>query len=594
MHQTIKNTYKEYLELARQIDKTPQGAPLSLAVFHSCTLEPIEPVVRVELVSEGFAPAIKFFGYNIFEQELLNPAGEYGKGTYDVVFLFATLQEFFPELIRDFHNITPLELEKKTKEVVGRMEQLIAAARRTSQPRIILTTFDHPGRWYYGILDGQREHSQKEALAHLNRSIATMASRYKEVYVLDAQDIASRVGKKHFYDWNLYYHSSLPFSSEGLVEIGKELSRIIFAAYGKTKKCIVLDLDNTLWGGVVGVEGADRVIVGPTGSGRAYYDFQLQLKQLSSKGIVLAIASKNNPEDVKEVFSKRKDDMPLVLEDFVITKIGWDTKPQSIQEIAQELDIGLEALVFLDDSPVERELMREQAPEVYTPELPEGAGEYAAFLQELHVFEKNIYSQEDLKKVRIYQDQGKRASLKQEAASLEDFWKGLDMHLTIFVNEKTQIPRLAQMTQKTNQFNLTTRRYSETDITRFMEDSKWQVFSWSVQDKFGDNGIVGLLIVEIQDKKASVDIFLQSCRVIGRTIEQAVVSKVALYLQERGVMLITGEYIPTAKNAVVKDLYSHVGFAKEAENAYVLNLAGTLPAIPPWFSSIEMKVQTHS
>lgn len=409
--------------------------------------------------------------------------------------------------------------------------------------------------------------------------------------MLDVQDIASRIGKKRFYDWNMYYHSSLPFSSEGLVEIGKEIARVMFAAYGKTKKCIVLDLDNTLWGGVVGEEGPDRVIVGPTGPGRAYYDFQLQLKHLSSKGIVLAMASKNNPEDVKEAFLKRKDDMPLALEDFVITKIGWGLKPQSIQEIAQELDIGLDSMVFLDDSPVERELMRERVPEVYTPELPEGAGEYAAFLQELHVFEKNIYSQEDLKKVRIYQDQGKRASLKQESASLEDFWRTLDMRLTIFVNEKMQIPRLAQMTQKTNQFNLTTKKYSEADITRRMEDPKWQVFSWSVQDKFGDNGVVGLLIVKIQDKKASIDMFLQSCRVIGRTIEQAVISKVALYLQEQGVTLITGEYIPTAKNAVVKDLYPHLGFTKQAENVYALNIEGALPFLPPWFQTIHMTPQ---
>ncbi|MDO8470429.1 MAG: HAD-IIIC family phosphatase [bacterium] len=588
MHQTIKSTYKDYLELARRIDEAPQGEPLSLAVFHSCTLEPIEPVMRVELVSEGFVPAIRFFGYNIFEQELLNPAGEYGK--YDVVLLFATLQEFFPELMYDFHNTVPLELEKKTKEVIRRIEQLIAAARRTSQPRIIITTFDYPGRWYYGILDSQRDHSQKEALAHLNRGIATMASLHKEVYVLDVQDIASRVGKKRFYDWNMYYHSSLPFSSEGLVEIGKEFLRIIFSAYGKTKKCIVLDLDNTLWGGVVGEEGSDHIIVGSTGPGRAYYDFQLQLKQLSSKGIVLAIASKNNLEDVKEVFLKRKNDMPLSLEDFVITKIGWGLKPQSIQEIAQELDIGLDSMVFLDDSPVERELMREQVPEVYIPEFPEGAGEYAAFLQELHVFEKNIYSQEDLKKVRIYRDQGKRASLKQESASLEDFWKNLDMRLTIFVNEKAQIPRLSQMTQKTNQFNLTTKRYSEIEIEQRMESKTWEVFSWSVQDRFGDNGIVGLLMVEITGKEARIDAFLQSCRVIGRTIEQAVVSKAASYLQERGVGLIKGEYIPTLKNAVAKDLYSHIGFAQEAENAYVLNLESVLPDIPPWFRSIEMKI----
>lgn len=579
--------YKDYLESS---EKTLglQGEPLSLAVFHSCTLEPIEPVLRRELAELGFSPAVRFYGFNIFEQELLNPAGEYAKERPDVVLLFFTLQEFFPELLHEFHTLSPSQLEEKKDKVVSRIQGLLEAVRAKSQARVIVSAFDFLAAWHYGILDRGQDHSQQEVLSRLNRDIARLAGSFKEVYVLDVQEASRTVGKRSFYDWGMYYHSSLPFSGEGLVELGRMVARIVFAAYGKTKKCVVLDLDNTLWGGIVGEEGADRVLVGPTGQGRAYYDFQRELKKLSSRGIVLAVASKNNPEDVKEVFAKRKNDMPLLWEDFVITKIGWELKPESFQEIAQELDIGLDSMVFLDDSPVERAMVREFLPEVYTPELPESASEYASFLQELPVFEKNIYSREDFKKVQMYKEQGKRAALKQETPSLEDFWKGLEMRLTIFVNEKTQIPRLAQMTQKTNQFNLTTKRYSELAISEFMENNAWKVFSWSVQDRFGDNGVVGLLIAEIAGEEARIDVLLQSCRVIGRTIEQAVISRVASVLKAAGVTRITGSYIPTAKNSVAKDVLARLGFEKQEGDTYILNLS-LLPQAPPWFQAIEMK-----
>ena len=523
-------SYQDYLALQGKLRGV---TPLSMAVFSSCTLEPLEPVLKAELAFEDWDASFDFYGFNIFEQELLSE-GKYQATNYDAILLFFTLEQFFPELIWSFAAFSPQDLEKKMQEVISRVKTLIEAARKNKTPRIILTTFDLQGeRPYYGILDRGLQHSQQEVLLQLNRSLAQLAASFKDIFVLDVQEGIARVGREQAYDRTMEYHGSLPFSSKALVEFGKEIKRILFAAYGKTKKCLIVDLDNTLWGGVLGEEGVEGVVVGPAGPGKAYYDFQRELKLLSSKGTVLAIASKNNPEDVEEMFSRRKDDMPLKLDDFVIRKIGWDFKEQYFQEIAQELDIGLDSMVFLDDSPVEREMIRQQLPEVYTPELPENASSYSSFVRDLYVFEKAVYSSEDLKKVQIYKEQGKRAELKQRLGSLEDFWKGLEMRLAIFLDEKSQIQRLTQLTQKTNQFNATTRRYSESEVERFIDDSSFTVFSWAVQDRFGDNGIVGLIIAEVSGNTARIDVFLQSCRVIGRTIEEAVFAQVAAYLKNQ-------------------------------------------------------------
>jgi len=279
--------------------------------------------------------------------------------------------------------------------------------------------------------------------------------------------------------------------------------------------------------------------------------------------------------------------MPLSIEDFVTIKTNWNPKVQSLQEIAQELDINLDSLVFLDDNPVEREMVRSELPQVYTPEFPKNSSEYASFLRQLYVFEKNVYTLEDTKKTKIYKEQVERVTLQKSSNSLEDFWKNLEMQLVIKENDKDNIARLAQLTQKTNQFNVTTKRYSESDIEKFMADENISVFSWSLIDKFGDNGIVGLMVVKISGEDALVDVLLQSCRIIGRTVEQVVISVVAENMQDKGVKKIQGEYIATPKNIVVKDLFKNLGFSKESEGTFTLNIADDIPAMPVCFNKVE-------
>jgi len=337
---------------------------------------------------------------------------------------------------------------------------------------------------------------------------------------------------------------------------------------------VVLDLDNTLWGGVIGDDGLSGIQIGELGTGHAFSDFQAWLKQLKNRGILLAVCSKNNEPAAKEPFEKHPE-MILRLEDISMFVANWEDKATNIRSIQKMLNIGMDSLVFLDDNPFERNLVRSMIPEITVPELPEDPALYLQYLRSLGLFETASYSAEDAGRTRQYRQQAERAVFEASFQSYDAYLEGLNMKAVAAPFDAFHYPRIAQLTQRSNQFNLRTVRYTEAEVEAIAHNDNHICLYFMLKDKFGDHGLISVVILDKQaDNTLFVSQWLMSCRVLKRGMEEFIVNKILQTAAAHGYTKVVGEYIPTAKNAMVKDLYEKLGFARTRENRFEAEVAG--------------------
>lgn len=420
----------------------------------------------------------------------------------------------------------------------------------------------------------------------INRKIAMMTVMYDNFLMLDFNSLVMMYGYCGLYSADYFYLSRSPYKQKGYELLKSRLESVLDAYYGRIKKVLVLDLDNTLWGGVVGEDGVDGIKLSNEGIGKAFLDFQMCIRSLRSIGVLLAINSKNNPIDVNKVFDEHKQ-MALKRDDFTVCKINWRDKVTNMKEIAAELGLGLDSFVFIDDSEFERNYVGGLLPEVAVPTLPKDVAELPFwFINEVvyKYFPKLKILDEDRNKAQQYSAYLERKKLS-VAVGLSEYIQSLNIAIDVY-SKNLLISRLAQLTQKTNQFNLTTKRYTETDMVKMLDDGV-AVYAMDYADKFGKEGTVGLAIVSIQKTWAYLDTFLMSCRIIGRRVEYAFLLAVVRDIIHRfGNMTIVGLYNPTEKNVLVKDFYSSCGMHLMNDSAtdYELqadklmeNLVGMLP-----------------
>lgn len=394
------------------------------------------------------------------------------------------------------------------------------------------------------------------AIAKFNET-AYRAAQGANVKIVNISDFLAGYAKKDVIDNRYYLAAQIPYNPQLIRPFQQWWKRKKEEMAMQRKKCLVLDLDNTLWGGVVGEDGIERIAVSGSYPGKAFHLWQEGLKELQKSGVMLAICSKNNPADVEEVWAKRED-MVLRKEDFVAMRINWQNKAANIRELAQELNIGLDAMVFVDDNPTERELIRQQLPMVVVPEFPKQPYDLLSLYQELvdNYFGTYQLTDEDRQKTQQYIANAQRAQAQSSFTNMEDYLRSLEMKLQIRQVTDVTLSRVAQLTQKTNQFNLTMRRYTEDDIKKMLADGA-HIWTLSVTDKFGDYGLTGVLII----KTNVIDTLLMSCRVLGKGIEMAFVKTVlSQYYGE-----MKAEYVPTAKNAQVADFWSRVGMKESTK-----------------------------
>ena len=397
-----------------------------------------------------------------------------------------------------------------------------------------------------------------------------------QVFIFDFDNWLNQVGKDNVLINKFFYLADMKIPPSFLSALGKELASYLIPLASKTKKCLVLDLDNTLWGGVVGEVGIEGIELSPTGKGQSYFLFQKLILALYEKGIILAINSRNNFDDAIAVL-RQHPYMILQEKHFSATRINWQDKATNMKELAEELNVGLDSFVFIDDDLANRDLIRKSFPEVDVIDLPNDSVDYLKILLAYKGFSSFDFTEEDRKRGKMYKAETERKKLQTGSINIEDFLKALEIRVSIEQLDKLSLPRAVQLTQKTNQFNLTTRRYQEEDIIKILNEGG---LAWTIKafDRFGDYGITGLIIVKNQSDSWEIDTFLLSCRILGKRIEEQFLGYVLDLLKNKNAVKVKGIYRLTNKNVQTKDFYDRMGFIKinnqrkEADDVWELDL----------------------
>ena len=443
----------------------------------------------------------------------------------------------------------------------------------------------------YNINYQTTDNPVKNSVISYNKKIRDLSEQYKNLKIIEISDFFNRYSNEQLIDWKFYYLSQMPVNPKLANDFSVWLNRQIEIIELKRKKCLVLDLDNTLWGGILGEDGIEGIKMGETYPGNCFLFFQEYLLQLHKSGIILTVCSKNNGQDVLNVWEKHPDCV-LRREHFVAYRINWRNKADNIREIANELNIGLDSLVFIDDNPTERELVKQFLPQVSVPDFPKQPYLYPEFIKFLtdNYFSAYQLTNEDLVKTQQYKENAERKQFESSFVDFDSYLRSLEIELTIEPLDDINIVRFAQMTQKTNQFNLTTKRYTETDIKNLFNNGAW-IYGLRVKDRFGDNGLTGLIIINCEDNVAKIDSFLLSCRILGKGIERVFIQSLLLKLKQTGVRMVKASYFRTEKNVQVENFYEQNGFVldkqTEERRDYILELSNTNHTISDIYKIIE-------
>ena len=560
--------------------------PFRVAILRSCcTLEPVVPLLQAQAFIYGLDLAVYLGGFNAYRDEALDYESPLHRFKPDAVILAAEVYDLAPELWWGSSNLQAGEREAVVRRTVATFSDLVSAFRHHSSAALVIHNAEHPLFPSSGILEPQNGNGQSGAIAAVNQGLQGLAAKHHGVYLLDYDGLISRHGRLRWRDWQKWWGQRLPVAGALLKHLAEEWFRFLIALAGKTAKVAVVDLDGTLWGGIIGEDGLSGIQVGSEYPGAAYLELQRALLDFYHRGILLAICSKNNLQDVMEVLEGHPG-MLLRPNHFSAIRINWNDKAQGLREIASELNVGMDALAYLDDNPAERERIREALPEVTVVELPPDPAEYARAVRECPVFERLRLSDEDLQRSRYYSDQRQRAELQQDLSSLEEFYRSLRQQVEISRVQPSTLARVAQLTQKTNQFNLTTRRYTEEQVARMTTLPGWEVYSLRARDRFGDSGLVGVAITRNQDGTCEIDSLLLSCRVIGRTIETAFLAFLLSRARELCALEVCGWFFPTAKNLPARNFYRQHGFHQvnetEEGSLWVLDVQNASVRCPDW------------
>lgn len=543
--------------------------PIKIAVLRSYTVEAIEPILRLRLILEGYNPVFFFGDFNQYNQEILNLNSNFYRFKPNLVLLMLRLEDVLPSF---FWNFGEQQFwDKEIKDFCEHFLQLIQRLNDNLVAPIIIQNMSlfYP---YYGIYDAQIVANQSKYVELINFEFREIASKNPNVFIWDFAQYALHYGLANIYDSKLWYLARSPFKVSAYVSIAYDLMRYILSILGNIKKCIVLDLDNTLWGGVIGEDGINGIALGQDYPGICYVDFQRELLKLYHRGIILAINSKNNEKDVFEVLEKHPH-MILRRNHFAAYRINWSDKVSNLQLLANDLNISIDSIIFIDDNQFECELVAKHHPECAVVPVPDKPYLLPLLIQKLPYIENIRLTSEDLRKGSMYYAKVERQKFESTAASLENFLDGLGMQVMIKKADDFSIPRIAQLTQKTNQFNMTTHRYTEADIINFVNSADGVVFSVAARDRFGDHGIIGVVILKLAaDDCWMIDTFLLSCRVIGRAIEETMLAFIVDFVRGKKCQKLVGEFIATAKNKPAADFYSKMGLTNVEGGVFLIDI----------------------
>lgn len=557
-----------YIKKSKLLDKEKsKHIDIKIGILSNFTIKGLKEIFNVKCHELSLCSKLYEAGYNQINQEFIDKNSGLCIFKPNITFLLINPGYIIEE---DFINSNKEQRTDFIKTKIDEFFHLIFMFLENISGILVISNLIQFSYSPLGIIEEKTEMSRRDMIDYFNKRLKHEFINNYRVFIYNFNSFFIKFGEYNIVNEKLRYLGDFFVSPDYLPLLGKDLMSFIKSYASKIKKCIVLDLDNTLWGGIIGEDGFNNIKLDNKPPGNSFMDFQKYLLALNKRGIILAINSKNNPDEALKVIREHSY-MVLKEENFASIKINWDNKVNNMLEIAKELNIGIDSLVFIDDDPVNRELIKEMIPEVLVIDLPKDSSLYVKTLKELTDFNTFQLTDEDFKKAEMYNQQKKRTQLKKKVKDLESFLKDLNIEIEIKKANEFTIPRISQLTKKTNQFNLATKRYTEENINEFTKSSEYLVYSVSVKDKFGDNGLTGAFIIHKRSTEEwEIDTFLLSCRVIGRNIENVMLYSILNKAKNEGIKKIIGKYIPTEKNTLVKDFYKINNFKKIDDSSYEL------------------------
>ena len=560
---------KTFQELKKLAKHTPADLPMiKIALIGDTATQFLATAIRGTGVERGYQIDLFEAEYNQVERQFLDPSSELYQSDADYIVLFQSTHK-----LGEKHSLLSADQQETLAEERLAFIASICENPALADKKIICLDYPEIEDTVFGSYATKVSSSLTYQVRKLNMGLMDLSQQYANLFICDIAGLQNKLGRNIMFAPNVYVSTEMVLSIDALPYVAGRVMDIVCAIKGQFKKCLILDLDNTVWGGVIGDDGIEDIQLGHgLGIGKAFTEFQMWVKKLKQRGIIICVASKNNEETAKEPFEKHPD-MVLKLEDIAVFQANWETKVDNIRTIQRILNIGFDSMVFLDDNPFERNIVRENIPGITVPELPEDPGEYLEYLYSLNLFETASYSQADKDRTKQYQVEAKRVSLQKTFSNEADFLKSLDMVSVVSGFNAFNTPRVAQLSQRSNQFNLRTVRYTEADIEAYGKDPDVIDLSFTLEDKFGDNGLIAVIIMKPQDAETLfVDTWFMSCRVLKRGMENFTLNTMVEAARQKGYKRIIGEYLPTPKNKMVEGHYPSLGFEQLEGTQYVLDV----------------------
>ena len=510
--------------------------------------------ITVDLIAVKLNKKYEFYlpaGFDTWLQEALNPESGLYSGCFDAVVV----------LLDGTESRTWRNTEEGTERILLWKRALMDVTDKITSIPIFVSTIDIRENRIKSLSERKIKY---EIENDWYQFLQGLAETKKNVFTIDLADVIAEIGRRQFYSNKMWYMSSMPYSRDGLSAVSTEIDRVLNSAFTARKKIIVLDLDNTLWGGVIGEDGIDGIELSNHKEGQRYFDFQRQLLEMKNRGIVLALNSKNNLEEAETCIQKHPA-MLLRLEDFISRKINWKNKATNLKTIENETNLTEGSFIFIDDNPVEREIVKGECPDVVVPDFPTDTTELLSFAESIWVdyCRPLRVLTEDLKKTEMYRNEIKRKLEMRDSFDLDDYITKMKMNINIHRMRQEEVERVVQLCNKTNQFNVTTKRYTRAEIEAMALAPNNVIYVVYCSDKYGDSGLIGVIILKNSKENVRIDTFLMSCRVMGRKIENVIINELAAKYTGK----LIGEFIPTEKNVPVKDIFERLDFSLVSNDA---------------------------
>jgi FkbH-like protein len=550
---------KSFGELKKNLKKDPAGLKkIKLALLGDTATQFLNIALRGQAFEAGYDLDVWEADFDQIERQVFDTGSELYEFQPDIVLIFQSTHK----LLGRYNKLNASQRIGLAEERLALVTQLKEVLSANLGAKIIYYNYTETDDSVFGSYANNIASSFTYQLRKLNLQLMDFAMAHPEFFICDLSAVQNHFSRPVVFNPAVYVNTEMVLSIDVLPMVASRTIDIISGLYGQFKKCLILDLDNTTWGGIIGDDGIENIQLGFLGIGKAFTELQQWAKKLKDRGVILAVCSKNTESVAKEPFEKHPD-MVLRLDDIAVFVANWENKADNIRQIQQVLNIGFDSMVFLDDNPFERNIVRENIKGICVPELPEDPANYLDYLYSLNLFETVSFSNEDIERTKLYQVEAQRNMVSLKYTNEDEFLQNLSMYSLVENFNAFNTPRVAQLSQRSNQFNLRTVRYTEADIARLASSPEHFTFAFTLADKFGDYGLICVIILQKENEETLfIDTWFMSCRVLKRGMENFVLNTIADFARERNFRYLKGEYLPTAKNEMVKDHYKGLGFSE--------------------------------